>query len=114
MDVVLALTSLLFVACCVAQPAKDAAWEMYKTKFGKTYTEDEEPVRYARWKQTVSEVHLHNSEYAASAGFKQGINQFADMSAEEFKTTMLTLKVPKDRKKGNVYSFFVELISIRH
>merc|ERR1712168_1314345 len=98
-------TTTMFIALiavclgtCLA--ANDAAWESYKTKFGKVYGVEEDAVRYAQWKATVSEVHLHNTQYANVAGYSQGINQFADMSQEEFKKTMLTLKVPKDRKKG--------------
>jgi len=94
------LVALCFAACVVAE---DAAWEAYKTKFGKTYSGEEDAVRYARWKETVSEVHLHNTQYADVAGYKQGVNQFADMSLEEFKATMLTLKVPEDRKKGKLF-----------
>jgi len=91
----------LLVAACLAAcvVADDAAWEAYKTKFGKTYSAEEDAVRYARWKETVSEVHLHNTQYSGIAGYKQGVNQFADMSHEEFKATMLTLKVPEDRKR---------------
>merc|ERR1712002_1299849 len=96
----IALIAVCFTACLAVD---DAAWEAYKTKFGKTYSGEEDAVRYARWKETVSEVHLHNTQYADVAGYKQGVNQFADMSLEEFKATMLTLKVPEDRKKGKLF-----------
>jgi len=91
------LLATCFSACLAAD---DAAWEAYKVKFSKKYSAEEDVVRYARWKETVSEVHLHNTEYAFVAGYTQGINQFADMSPEEFKAKMLTFRVPKDRVKG--------------
>merc|ERR1712002_89429 len=96
----IALIAVCFTACLAVD---DAAWEAYKTKFGKTYSAEEDGVRYARWKDTVTEVHLHNTQYADTAGYTQGVNQFADMSPQEFKDTMLTLKVPKDRKKGKKF-----------
>ena len=91
------------VAICAGSPSHDERWEAYKVKFGKQYSPDEEVVRYARWKQTVHEVELHNSQYANSIGYTQGINQFSDMTHEEFKAKMLTLKVPKNWRKGRLF-----------
>lgn len=90
------------LAVCLATPV-DEQWEAYKVKFGKHYSPEEDAVRYARWQQTTHEVELHNTQYADSTGFKQGINQFSDMTHEEYKATMLTLKVPKNWRKGKKF-----------
>merc|ERR1712212_11024 len=87
----------IVLACafvCLAQrPEEDAAWQSYKQQFGKQYTAEEEGTRYQIWKQAVTEINLHNALYDKT--FEQGINQFTDMTDEEFKDTYLTGYNPK-------------------
>jgi cathepsin L len=79
----------LCVAVCMAQgpPQDDLKWQDYKLEFNKHYAEGEEETRYNTWKKAVSEVELHNAKYDES--FKQGINQFSDMTDEEFEAQYL-------------------------
>jgi len=85
----------IVLACafvCLAQQ-EDAEWQSYKQQFGKQYTAEEEGTRYQIWKQAVTEINLHNAQYDKT--FEQGINQFTDMTDEEFKDTYLTGYNPK-------------------
>ena len=80
---------LTFVALCGGQPISDPAWEAYKTEFSKVYeNEAEEEHRYAVWMNAVDENNIHNADYANT--YTQGLNQFSDMTDDEFKATMLS------------------------
>jgi len=82
---------LAFVAVCGAQGpsgAYDQAWEDYKLEFDKHYSPEEEALRYANWQKDVEEVTLHNALY--SEDFKQEVNQFSDLTDEEFEDIYLS------------------------
>merc|ERR1712141_81525 len=94
----LALTALLVASTC-ATSQQDDTWTTYKAEHGKVYaTAAEDAARYATWRENVAEIELHNSEYAEFLGYTQGVNQFTDVTDEEFARTMLTYK--GGRKRG--------------
>jgi len=77
----------------------DAAWREYKLKFGKFYAEEEESARYQVWRQHVKEINQHNAQ---SKSFKKGVNNFTDMTHEEFRGKMGgCYKIPKKHLEGN-------------
>jgi len=84
---------LIFFACAFVCLAHDQAWEDYKLQFDRRYTEEEDKVRYAIWKKAVAEIDAHNAQYEKT--FTQGINQFTDMTDEEFEANYLGGYVPK-------------------
>ena len=68
-------------------PADDRAWQSYKAEYGKVYsTPEEDARRYAIWTNNIREVVTHNS--AHDAEYEQGINQFSDITEDEFLSTM--------------------------
>jgi len=73
---------LACLSVCLAGRLDDQAWQDYKLQFGKVYTEEEDAIRYETWRKTVEEIEMHNSEYSKT--YTQGVNQFTDMSDEEF------------------------------
>merc|ERR1712212_376831 len=84
---------LLFALVAVAA-AHDQAWEDYKLEFDKHYTAEEEPVRYANWKEETEEVGLHNAMFGND--FTQAVNELSDLSEEEYKRLYLSsLLVPE-------------------
>lgn len=84
------------------KPMDDPAWREYKLKFGKFYAIDEDAGRYQVWKQHLKEILEHN---AKSTTFKKGVNNFTDMTHEEFRSKMGgCYKVPKEHLEGNVTS----------
>jgi len=72
--------------------ANHAQWESFKTKYGKTYSPDQEQYRYG--------VFLHNLKRAAALQKKEkehgatfGVTKFSDLTEAEFRSTHL---MPKD------------------
>merc|ERR1712142_1314435 len=83
-------TTMLFAlfALVAVASAYDQAWEDYKLDFGKVYTAEEEPMRYANWQKTVEEVELHNAMYGHE--FTQAVNHLSDLTEEEYKEFYLS------------------------
>lgn len=78
---------LACVAACLAGHLEDSEWQQYKLEFGKVYTAEQEASKYATWLENKKGIDLHNADYAQS--YKQGLNEFADMTEEEFKAIYL-------------------------
>jgi len=86
-------------ACLSVCQAYDQAWEDYKLEFGKVYTAEEDAAKYATWKVNVNGIVLHNALYGDT--YKQGVNQFTDMTDEEFKAGGYTgLVIPEEYLNG--------------
>jgi len=109
---VLAVSSLFFfffftmmffaLLAIVAVAAHDQAWEDYKLEFDKHYTADEEPARYANWKQNAEEVLLHNAMYGHE--FTQAVNEMSDLSYEEYEAIYLSgLRVPEGPSNATLH-----------
>jgi len=84
---------LIILACAFACMALDQEWEDYKLEFDKRYTAEEEESKYQTWKKAVAEINLHNAQYDRT--FEQGINQFTDMTDEEFAAEYLSGYEPR-------------------
>jgi len=80
------------VACLAVASAYDQAWEDYKLTFDKRYTVEEEAMRYANWKKDTEEVAEHNALYGHE--FTQAVNQFSDLTKEEYKKYYLSGYIP--------------------
>jgi len=84
----LACVLLAFGPCClgVATPDYNTQWAEFKTKFGKTYKEDEIPesVRFQIFKRNVKWTEIQNAQ---SHNFTVGIGPFADLNQKEFAET---------------------------
>jgi len=91
------------VAASYARPSEDSAWAAYKRKFEKVYTTvEEEGERYQQWLKNMDLVKQHNAEFSNT--YTIGINQFSDMSDEEFSAVMLSsLRVPTEKHTGHIY-----------
>jgi len=91
------------VAACHARPSEDPAWAAYKSEYEKVYkTPEEEAQRYAAWQKNLEDAKTHNAEFSNT--YTIGMNQFSDMSDEEFSSTMLPgLNVPMEEYKGPVF-----------
>jgi xylem cysteine proteinase len=74
----------------------------FKATFGKTYSADEETTRAVVFADNVAYIEAHNTEYAAGKWtFDMGVNEFSDMTHEEFKAMMIGPKIPT-RTAANV------------
>jgi len=78
----------------IEDPVLRTEWEDFKRKFNKTYASgSEEERRYNVYLDTKRIVDAHNQRYAnGEVTFKMGINQFSDMTKEEFSNTHLGFK----------------------
>jgi len=81
------LLSVLAVSAIAAVSAisvdSEVVFQTWKSAHGKTYsTKEEEALRFAVFRQNVQKIVTHN---AAKVGWTMGLNQFADLTAEEFK-----------------------------
>jgi len=76
----------LLLCALVCSSMGDEAWETFKAEHGKVYTEDEEAIRYAVWKENVDDIEEHNSQNGET--FVQGTNEYSDMTHEEFQAAL--------------------------
>jgi len=102
------LLAVAFVGFAAAAPLGESEyqslWTQFKQDFSKSYAlAEEHDARYLTFKTNVDFIMSHN-ERADEHGFTVGINQFADMTRQEFKKTMLTYQA--ERKKANPIKVF--------
>merc|ERR1712012_934411 len=105
---------LAFVA--IAQCSPEQKWESFKIKYGKGFKSlVEETERKAIFMENLNKVETHNAKFEAGlTTYKQGINQYSDMTWEEFKEVVLMKEQSSEQKnvhfsKRSLVSFFKSL-----
>ncbi|XP_039078334.1 procathepsin L-like isoform X1 [Hyaena hyaena] len=74
----------------------DAKWIQWKKAHGKQYGVVEE-CRRAVWEKNMKKIIKHNQEYSQGKhNFTMAMNEFGDMTNEEFRHMMLGLKIQKN------------------
>ncbi|XP_072453046.1 cathepsin L2-like [Notamacropus eugenii] len=85
----------------------DAKWEQWKSQHGRTYGGTEEDNwRRATWEKNLKMIEMHNLEYSAGKhSFRMEMNNFGDMSSEEFRQMMngFTEKSFQGKTKGTLF-----------
>jgi len=89
------MVSFLLGLCCLvalgSSASLDDQWVNFKSSFSKVYaTEAEDLRRFEIWARNLAMVEVHNAE--ANEGvhsYTMAINQFSDLTYEEFEETML-------------------------
>ena len=73
----------------------------WRKKFGKKYSAEEESAKQAVWKDNLDTITAHNAQFDKGLmTYKMGLNQFSDLSADEFKDIYLSEhKVTRPRKE---------------
>merc|ERR1712086_632324 len=61
-------------------------WNAFKIDFNKVYSPEEEAHRLVAFKDNVETIYRHNAEQAPTQGWTMGINEYSDMSSDEFST----------------------------
>jgi len=87
-------------AATLSESEYETLWTQFKKDFTKIYAPTEEYDRYNVFKSNVDFISQHNTK-ADEHGFTVGMNQFGDMTRQEFKETMLTYKA-ENKKTNNV------------
>jgi len=89
-----------FIAAYGASNVDDDSWKTFKQNHKKKYSSDDDETRHrAIWKANVAKIEQHNLEADSNPDkvtYKMGINQFTDMTYEEFKETSLGATPPND------------------
>jgi cathepsin L len=84
------LLGLLVLSLATTETEYRSAFDDFKVKYGKVYLEAEENHRYTIFKQNYDFVNTWDAE---ERGFTVAINEFADLSSEEFVSLYNGLKV---------------------
>jgi len=79
------------------------SFEVYKHEFGKTYTEEEAPLRQAIFETNLQRIKQHNQDPTKT--WKEGVNQFTDRSRDEFSAVL-------GLKKSLLYSQKAEVMNV--
>lgn len=83
-----------FVAAAAVVEAQDKyekMWNDFKLDYGKDYSNSDEESRFVIFKKNVDYIEESN---AKQSSFTLAVNEFADMTLEEFKNTRLGLRPP--------------------
>ncbi|XP_066259131.1 cathepsin L-like proteinase [Euwallacea similis] len=90
----------MFLLCCLiaAVSANQEEFDNFKLKFGKAYaTASDHQQRYEIFKSNLQEIQEHNDKYDQGlVSWFKAVNQFCDLTTEEFKTLYLTRNMLED------------------
>ena len=83
--------ALALISACAATLSRDAQWEEFKLTFKKGYRNlEQESERKGIFMAHLDAIEAHNAKFEAGLStYKQGINQFSDLTFEEFENTVL-------------------------
>nr|XP_023020438.1 crustapain-like isoform X1 [Leptinotarsa decemlineata] len=86
---------LIFSAATQAFSSKDR-WENFKIKHSKSYENtEEENKRFNIFLDNLRRIEEHNEKYRnGESSYQMGVNQFSDLTAEEFRRTYLMTSFP--------------------
>ncbi|XP_028672153.1 protein CTLA-2-alpha-like isoform X2 [Erpetoichthys calabaricus] len=93
MKTLLVLTCMVVVAACTSvhtsNPSLDNTWKEWKSRHEKQYSKEQEIYRRMVWEDNLSRIEKHNREYEEGKhSFTMGLNQFTDMTTNEFRLWM--------------------------
>jgi cathepsin L len=96
--VAVVVVALLQVTVALNAEQLDELWQSFKTTHNKQYADDiEEGYRRQVFAVNVESVTLHNIEAdLGQHSFTLGINEYSDLTLEEYKKTLLGARVPAD------------------
>ncbi|XP_034366233.1 cathepsin R [Arvicanthis niloticus] len=87
----------------VLDPSLGAEWQEWKIKYNKSYSLEEEELRRVVWEENLKTIKLHNGDNGLGKnGFTMEINEFGDMTDEEFRKTMIEFPVQTHRKGKSI------------
>jgi cathepsin L len=79
-------------------------WEAYKVTFGRKYDSLNEIARRIIWEQNLKYIQKHNLEYdLGKHSYFLGLNEYADMTNEEFRSRFLGTRLRNVTKLGSTF-----------
>jgi len=80
------LIFLVFFVCAISAADLHKKFENYKTQYGKSYSQEENAVRFENFVNAVNRIDAKNKQGGATFG----LNKFSDLSTAEFRSQYLT------------------------
>ena len=106
------IIALTFVAACSAL-SRDAQWEEFKLKYKKGYRNlEQDSERKAIFMSNLDNIEAHNAKFeAGQSRYSQAVNQYSDLTFDEFANTVLMKEVQdKDAKKVSITFLMANLL----
>lgn len=104
-EALIVVALVAFAAASPFNPELDAHWKRFKETYKKSYDVEEEGARRMIWEEHVASIIQHNLD--ADLGlhtYRQGLNEYSDLTNEEFvKTLNGYLHSKKTKKNGNIF-----------
>jgi len=95
------------LALSLAAPFKselDSHWETFKTSYNKQYNEMQEVIRRTVWEQNLELIQEHNLLHDEGVhDFSIGINEYSDLTFEEYQSTLLGYKMSNATRRGATF-----------
>ncbi|KAF7205368.1 procathepsin L [Nothobranchius furzeri] len=99
----------VFLSGVLSAPSRDLEldqhWDRWKAWHKKNYNENEEGWRRMVWEKNLQRIEMHNLEQSMGKHtYRLGMNQFGDMTNEEFRQIMTSFKPTEDGKtQGSLF-----------
>ena len=89
------LIAVALIGLTAASVSRESQWEEFKLKFKKGYRSlEQESERKAIFMEKLDVIEAHNVKYASGEStYMQGVNQFSDLTFEEFQNSVLMREV---------------------
>ncbi|CAL8090166.1 unnamed protein product [Calicophoron daubneyi] len=86
----------------------NAAWQLFKIYYNRTYESYEEKQRFGIFSQNYQEIHKHNVAYRLGlVDYEMGVNEFSDKNMHELRS-LRGLRLPQDYiRRGSTYLTFM-------
>ncbi|XP_035825172.1 cathepsin L1 [Aplysia californica] len=92
--------AIFALAVVVASAHTDANWLIFKSKYNKDYSGEEDIIRRFVWQSNLKKIEEHNELYAQGLkSYYLGENKYADMTNDEFNRVMNGMNVHKEPGK---------------
>merc|ERR1712195_294348 len=99
--VLLLAIALVAVNASLSDSEYENLFKVFQSEHKKSYAEHEVTGKFTVFKDNVDFINDHNANHAEELGYTVGINQFADMSLNEYRNTMLGYNALKKRSTEN-------------
>lgn len=103
------LCAVLLLGSSIASAIRPTIVEFsdFTQRYGKTYSADEYDLRYDIFRNNLERINAHNQK---NLSWKLGVNQFADLTPEEFRMQFLGFKKPLENNIPRITDYSLKNI----
>ncbi|XP_053323387.1 procathepsin L [Spea bombifrons] len=99
-----ALCLSVVLAAPATDPELDDHWHLWKSWHAKTYATKEEGWRRMVWEKNLKKIEMHNLDHSLGKHtYRLGMNQFGDMTTEEYRQLMNGYKHTPRKTRGSTF-----------